>query len=271
MKNSKTGVEWPNLVRLDKDGRQKIVTPLSIKKESFRQGNPFQDLTQQFQMAQLENSIQKQDALLETICKKVDHIQKGQMNDRIALLESGIDQIAFALKRGDNDSGKRNAIESGINNMITARNAIFREYKLQVEDFESVPHSQLERIMMGFIHNNYLQEKSKEYNQIVDLYDFFKESTKYIAFAHILIGQPQMVEDVYENSLKKLKNVDYRKLKSIKNIFSHKECYFLDECDQKDLQKDKKECLNFDTEFKSLNIEFTGSQLLEVINHEEKE
>lgn len=89
MENAKTGKLWPSLVRKGEDGRNKIVTPLGIKKESFVQGNPIQNMTQQLQMAQLQSSIKEQTELLESICKSVKHIQKGQMNDRIALLESG--------------------------------------------------------------------------------------------------------------------------------------------------------------------------------------
>ena len=51
MENSKTGKLWPTLMKKGDDGKNKIVTPLGIKKESFVQGNPIQDMTQQFQMA----------------------------------------------------------------------------------------------------------------------------------------------------------------------------------------------------------------------------
>ena len=135
MENSKTGNLWPSLVRKGDDGRNKIVTPLGIKKESFVQGNPIQDMSQQIQMAQLQSSIKEQTELLESICKSVKHIQKGQMNDRIALLESGKKQVYLALKRSDDDPGKRIAIENGIHDLINAQDKIYEALKLQINEF----------------------------------------------------------------------------------------------------------------------------------------
>lgn len=97
MENSKTGKLLPTLMKKGDDGKNKIVTPLGIKKESFVQGNPIHDMTQQLQMAQVQGTLKSQTELLESICKSVKHIQKGQMNDRIALLESGKKQVYLAL------------------------------------------------------------------------------------------------------------------------------------------------------------------------------
>ena len=100
------------------------------------QGNPIQDMSQQLQMAQLQSSIKEQTELLESICKSVKHIQKGQMNDRIALLESGKKQVYLALKRSDDDPGKRIAIENGIHDLINAQDKIYEELKLQINEFD---------------------------------------------------------------------------------------------------------------------------------------
>ena len=96
MENAKTGKLWPTLMQKGDNGRNKIVTPLSIKKESFVQGNPIQDMSQQLQMAQVQGTLKSQTELLKSICKSVKHIQKGQMNDRIASLESGKKQVYLA-------------------------------------------------------------------------------------------------------------------------------------------------------------------------------
>lgn len=265
MKNKVTGKEWPTLMRMGDDGKSKIVTPLSIKKESFVQGNPVQDLTQQFQMAQLQSSIQEQNELLESICKTVKHIQKGQMNDRIALLDSGRDQIYFGMQRDDSDPGKRMTIEAGITNMITARNQIFEELKLECEEFESVPKSKFLRLTEEIVHSDYYEDKSNEYNQIYDLYELYKEATKYIAAAHILINQPQLVDSVYQNSLSKLETIDYSNVKSIAYLEPHNEVSFLFEYDKNGLLEDKTECLKLSQEYDSLSIEVSGERLLEAI------
>lgn len=171
MENSKTGKLWPNLMKKGDDGKNKIVSPLSIKKESFVQGNPIQDMSQQLQMAQLQSSIKEQTELLESICNSVKHIQKGQMNDRIALLESGKKQVYLALKRSDDDPGKRIAIENGIHDLINAQDKIYEEMKLQINEFDTIPKSKVLQLAEGFIHMDYWNKKSEEYNEIVDLFN----------------------------------------------------------------------------------------------------
>ena len=267
MKNLETGKEWPTLMRKGDDGKNKIVTPLAIKKKSFIQGNPIQDLTQQIQMAQLQHSIQEQNELLESICKTVKHIQKGQMNDRIALLESGRDQISFALQRDDSDPGKRTAIESGIRDMITARNQIFEELKLQCNDFQSVPKSKLFQYFKEILHVDYYEDTVNAYNEIADLFELYKESTKYIAIAHILINQPNLINTVYSNSLKKLEDVDYSKVKSISYWDDEENVSLFFNCDNNMLLEDQKECIKLNGDYDSLAIEINGEQLLEAITH----
>lgn len=98
-----------------------------LKEESFIQGNPLQNLIQQFQIGHLQSAIQKQSELLEKLHYKIDLIQQGLMNDRIALLQSGQNQILFSLNRNESNTNKIIAIEAGIKDMITARDQIFQE------------------------------------------------------------------------------------------------------------------------------------------------
>ena len=268
MKNSQSGKEWPALVRMGEDGRQKIVTPLSIKKESFIQGNPIQDLTQQFQMAQLQSAIQEQTELLESICKNVKHIQKGQMNDRIALIESGKKEIIFALQRSDSDPNKQTAIEFGISQLCLGQEQIYAELKLQIEEFDSIPKQKILQWVQGIVHSDYWNRKSKEYNSIVNLFELYEESTKYIAAAHILIDQPQVIKTIYLDSLAKLKELDYSNVQSIENMYSSEEYSFFYKIDSQLLKKDEKECIQLSKKLDGLTIEISGERLLEAINHE---
>lgn len=268
MKNSETGKEWPTLVRMGEDGRQKIVTPLSIKKESFIQGNPVQDLTQQFQMARLQSTIQEQTQLLETICKGVKHIQNGQMNDRIALIEAGKKEIAFALQRSESDPHRQTAIEFGISQLCLGQEQIYAELKLQIEGFDIIPKQKILQLAQGIFHTDYWDRKSEEYNSIVDLFELYRESTKYIAAAHILINEPQVVETVYSDAFAKLKELDYSNVQSIENMYSDEDYSFFFKKDSKLLKKDKKECIQLSEKYEGLAIEVSGEQLLEAINHE---
>lgn len=270
MENSKTGKLWPTLMKKGDDGKNKIVTPLGIKKESFVQGSPIQDMTQQLQMAQVQGTLKSQTELLESICKSVKHIQKGQMNDRIALLESGKKQIYLALKRSDDDPGKRIAIENGIHDLINAQYKIYEELKLQVSEYGVIPKSQVLQLFKAFTHKDYWNKKSEEYNEIVDLFNLYKESTKYIAAAHLLIEQPQVIESIYSESVNKLKELDYTSVMSIEHMYSGDDYDFIFNNDIQLLEEDKKECLELNTKYEGLAIEVSGEQLLEAINHEKE-
>lgn len=263
-KNQKTGIEWPTLMRRGEDGRNKIVTNLSIKEESFIQGNPIQDLTNQFQMIQIQSSLQEQSERLESICKTVEHIKKGQMNDRIGLLNSGREQIYYALQRDDSDPKKRDVIEKGISDMITAQNQIFEELQLECEGFHSIPQSKIFQFIEEIKHPDYYEEKSNEYNHILDLYKLYKESTKYIAAAYLLIGQPQVVESIYSKSTDKLETINYSKLRSI--LYLENGLTIFTEYDQEELLEDKTECLELCEEY-DLSIEVSGQELLKVIDY----
>ena len=269
MKNLKNGKEWPTLMKKGSNGKNEIVTPLAIKKKSFVQGNPIQDLTQQFQMMQIQSQIQKQNEILEDICETVKHIEQGQMNDRIALLEAGKDQIIYALERDDSDPGKRTAIENGISDMIQAQNQIFKEFEYQVLNFKPIPESKPQRILEEFIHSDYLNKQSNNYNKIVDYYELYKEATKYIAFAHVLIGQEKSISKIYSNSIGKMQSLNYGNLRTIEYIHPKENYQFLYDEDIKQLEEDRKNCVLISRKYDSLSIEFTGEQLLEITQYEE--
>lgn len=260
MKNLKNGKEWPTLMKKGANGKNEIVTPLAIKKESFVQGNPIQDLTQQFQMMQIQSQIQKQNEVLEDICETVKHVEQGQMNDRIALLEAGRDQIIYAMERDDSDSGKRTAIENGISSMIEAQNQIFKELEYRVNNFKSIPSSRPQRILEEFVHSDYLNKQSEAYNKIVDYYELYKEATKYIAFAHVLIGQEKSMSKIYGNSIDKMQSLNYENLRTIEYIHPKENYQFLYDEDIKQLEEDRKNCVLISRKYDSLSIEFTGEQ-----------
>lgn len=44
MENMKTGKKWPSLMKIAKDGKQQVVTPLPIAEQAVIQGNPIQEL-----------------------------------------------------------------------------------------------------------------------------------------------------------------------------------------------------------------------------------
>lgn len=267
MKNQTNGIEWPTLMKKNSNGRNEIVKHLQIKRESFMQGNPIQDLTQQFQMMQLQTQMQQQNLKLDEIYQTVKHVEKGQMNDRIALLHAGIEQIQLASQRDDNDLGKRAAIENGISDIVKARNQIFKELELQVQEFKPIPKSVFIRFFEDMRHIDYLGKKDEAYNKIVEYYELYKESTKYLAFSYVLIGQSQVVKTIYDNSKKELSSINYDGLRTIEYIHPNKKYIMIDDAYTKQLEYDQKTSEKIIEKIENIAIEVSGDKLLEVIEN----
>ncbi|WP_348664846.1 hypothetical protein [Dubosiella newyorkensis] len=240
-----------------------------LKEESFIQGNPLQNLIQQFQIGHLQSAIQKQSELLEKLHYKIDLIQQGLMNDRIALLQSGQNQILFSLNRNESNTNKIIAIEAGIKDMITARDQIFQELKLRINEFTPIPKNIFKRGFQHIIKKEYLEEKTNEYKKIVAIYELFERATMHIAVAHLLIDQAHLINYTYQNSIDMMKKIDYSNIRSIEIWYPRdKYCGLLYYEWEQLLENDKKECIKLKEKKENIAIEFQGELLLEVIENE---
>jgi hypothetical protein len=123
MESSKTGKLWPSLMELGEDGRNHIVTPLSVKKEAFIKGNPTKDITNSYQNIYLQQQMNELSGLIETTLDTVKRIEHGQMDDRIALLEAGKQGVILALSQKD-EASRVSAMLLAINNINVAQNQI---------------------------------------------------------------------------------------------------------------------------------------------------
>ena len=106
-KNKKTGIEWPTLMRKTDNGQYRFVGDLPIKQQEFYRGNPIQEIcinyhtivTQQ-QLAEISQSI------VETY-QTVKMIERGQQDDRIALIDAGREQVLLAMTMTDKHEKKK--------------------------------------------------------------------------------------------------------------------------------------------------------------------
>lgn len=172
-KNNTTGVEWPTLMRKTENGQYRLVDDLPIKQKEFIQGNPMRDITQNFYNISMQRQIAALADVVQDTYKAVERIENGQMDDRIALLISGREQIIYALNTQD-DNEKRRAISLARDNLITAKNQIGLTLKRRAEEFEKVPKSALLRFASEVRHSGYLREKDKEIYKLQDYYVFCK-------------------------------------------------------------------------------------------------
>lgn len=266
MENSKTGTQWPTLMELGADGRNKIVTPLAVKKKEFIQGNPVKDITDNYQNLYLQQQINELSAKLEETLEIVQRIEHGQLDDRIGLLEAGRQGVILALSQKDENS-RNTALLNAMNNIMVAQNQIFETFKRRVTEFKPVPKTELAQFLKSMVSNDYLSKRDNEYYEIQEYYSLYLEATRMLASSYILTGDNENAKRVFDMSIEKISSLDYSKLKTIE--YAHKDSEFekLYENAVKYLSTEKLLCIEEGTTYDCLEITISGEELAEVIEN----
>jgi len=269
MENAKTGKMWPSLMEIGADGRNKIVSPLSVRKKSFVEGNPTKDITNNYHNLYMQQQMNDLVGLVESTLQTVERIEHGQMDDRIALLEAGKQGFILALSQKDDDS-RSTAMLNAINNITVAQNQIFETFKRRVCEFEALPKSLVVRFLREVSSpRSYLDKKDDEYDEISEYYGLYLQATRMLAGAYVMIGDVENAKRVFDMSIDKIKHLDYSKLKTIE--FAHKDADFekIYENASDFLIEEKRICLEDAKEYDCLSISISGDKLLEVFENEE--
>lgn len=271
MENSKTGKMWPNLMELGDNGKNKIVTPLSVKKEEFIQGNPARDVANNFHNIYMQQQMNELIGMVETTYKAVERIEHGQMDDRIALLEAGRQGIILALSQKDEESRKQ-AMLLAVNNINVAQNQIFETLKRRINEFEPLPKTKAIQFLRELMKTGYLENRDNEYNEIIDYYGLYLEATKMLAGTYAIVGDVENTKKVFELSTSKLSSIDFKNLKSIEYVHKNESIEKIYENSSEYLSTEENNCLEDLKEYDCLSITLTKEELLEVFeNGTEKE
>ena len=68
MENMKTGKKWPSPMKIAKDGKQQVVTPLPIAEQTIVQGNPIQELANwQYQLVMQQRMYRLSDMVKKNV------------------------------------------------------------------------------------------------------------------------------------------------------------------------------------------------------------
>lgn len=266
MENAKTGKMWPTLMELGEDGRNKIVTPLAVKKKEFVQGNPVKDITNNYQNLYLQQQINELSALIEDTLQVVQRIEHGQLDDRIGLLEAGRQGVILALAQKD-ETSRTTALLNAMNNIGIAQNQIFTTFERRVSEFEPLPKTQFVQFLKEMAKSGYLSKKDNEYDEIQEYYSLFLEATKMLAGSYIITGDTENAQRVFDMSVDKIGSVDFSKLKTIE--YAHKNVEFekIYESAIQYLLEEKQLCIEDGKAYDCLEISLTGEELLEVIEN----
>lgn len=262
-KNKKTGIEWPTLMRKTDNGQYRFVGDLPIKQQEFYRGNPFQEIcinyhnivTQQ-QLAEISQSI------VETY-QIVKMIERGQQDDRIALIDAGREQVLLAMTMTD-ENEKKEMLRVAARDLLVGKEQIGKALMCRVEAFESIPDSDLKIFLNTLKDGNYLNKKDDEIEDIQECYSLYVEATKMLAAIFAYSGETAAVEQTFSRSIDFLQQINFEDLKSIEH--SHKGVCFNDwffNHPVEYIEIEKTSFIESSKDYDFLQIELTGEKLLE--------
>ncbi|WP_314451696.1 hypothetical protein [uncultured Granulicatella sp.] len=269
-KNKKTGIEWPTLMRKTDNGQYRFVGDLPIKQQEFYRGNPFQEIcinyhnivTQQ-QLAEISQSI------VETY-QTVKMIERGQQDDRIALIDAGREQVLLAMTMTD-ENEKKEMLRVAARDLLVGKEQIGKALMCRVEAFESIPDSGLKIFLNTLKDGNYLNKKDDEIEDIQECYSLYVEATKMLAVIFAYSGETVAVEQTFSRSIDFLQQINFEDLKSIEH--SHKGVDFNDwffNHPVEYIEIEKTSFIESSKDYDFLQIEITGEKLLEGVISNEK-
>lgn len=262
--NQITGVMWPSLMEVKESGRWGFVDNLPIAEQNLVQGNPMRDISINFYNLALQKQIASIADAVERTYKVVERIEHGQMDDRIALLYSGREQIQLAMTLKDSDARKQ-AMALGRKSLIDAKYQLGMTLKRRIEEFEPIPEGWFAQRWLAFRYKGIFDQRDDEFQEMQDYYELYLESTKLLAASYIATDEIEAAKKAYGDSIEFIKSIRFGNAQTIK--FVHKPEEIQDqfvyhpvayiEAEQEDAEGDAKE-------FDYMIIEATGEELLEV-------
>lgn len=264
-KNKTTGIEWPTLMRKAENGQYRFVDDLPIKQQEFIKSNPFQDICNSYHNIVMQQQlVQIADMVAETY-ETVKMIEVGQQDDRIALIESGKEQILLAMSIQD-EVYKKDLLKSGVHDLLLGREQIGKALMRRVEAFKALPDNRLSMFFTTLTRSGYLSKKDDEVEAIQECYSMYIEATKMLAVTFAYTGETAAVEQTFKKSISFLKEIDFSAVRTIG--FSHKnvdlsEWFFNHPVEY--IEVEKTPCLESAKEYDYVHIEVIGDVLLEVI------
>ena len=270
VKNTKgASAELASLLKLTENGKLKLVDQLPIN--PTEQGNPYQDICNSYHNIVMQQQLGQ---IAETVSETYETIKMmavGQHDDRLALIESGKEQILLAMTIQDEEH-KKDLLRSGAHDLLLGKEQVGKALARKVESFKALPEGKLSLILNTLAKPDYLSKKDDEVEAIQDCYSMYVEATKMLATAYAYAGETGAVEQTFKKSVSFLKDIDFSAVKTIR--ISHKDADFSDwffNHPAEYVEAEKKPCLEAAKEYDYVQIEVSGEDLLEVLKDGGKE
>lgn len=268
MENKKNGKIWPTLMKVGDDGKNEIVKPLAIKKEEFLQGNPAKDIADNFHNIYMQQQMNKLINIAEETYENVEKIEHGQMDDRIAMIETGKQQMILALSQKD-DASRSTAVQLAINNITVGQKQVFETLKRKAKEFKPLPKTKVMRVLKEATRGGYLSKMDNEYEELVEYYKLYLDSTKMLAAAYAIFDDSLNAEQVFDMAASKISEIDFSKVRTIEYEHPTVEKVY-DDCAEY-LLAEKEICLQDAKEYDCLSLSMTKEDFLEAVEYGKQE
>lgn len=263
MENMKTGKKWPSLMKIMENGRQQVVTPLPIAEQAIFQGNPIQELANSHHNMLMQQQVAHLAEMLQDTYKVVKQIKQGQMDDRVGLLDAGRNGLILAMSLPEGDERKMQ-INSSRENLLVGQAQIAKVLEHSVKSFKPISKYALVRFVCEMGHSGYLAEKSREVQEMQDMYDQYLVATKLLAASYVMTGKISAAEETFRLSEKIIRAIDFSKVETIG--YQHKgltDMFYTAPAGYIAAERD--ECLEESKQYDYVALEVSGEELLEVL------
>lgn len=269
MENKDTGKAWPTLMKLNENGRNEIVTPLAVKKEEILKNNLLDDLTNNYNNILIQQTLNDITYRLDKAIDAIHQVELGQKDDRIGLLEAGRQDLVLALKQKD-ILLKKIELSNARSKISESQNKFFATLDSKISQFKPLPSNKFILTFKETITpDSYIEKKADMYNEIVDYYRLFIESTKLLSASYLIVGDNDNAHEVLNIAKNMLQKFDYGNLQTIEYAYPNGDYDKI--YDGKIQRFDSVESLIRDTLIDSnyLSITIKGEDLLEVASNEQ--
>ena len=272
LSNQKTlGMELPSLFKMTENGGLQLVDKLPIKQSDLSQVKQYQDICNSYHNIIMQEQLGQ---IAETVTETYETIKMmsvGQQDDRIALIESGKEQILLAMNVQDEEH-KKDLLRSGAHDLLLGKEQVGKALERKVENFKALPDGKLSLFLNSLAKPDYLDKKDDEVEEIQDCYSMYVEATKMLATAYAYAGETAAVEQTFKRSVSFLKSIDFSAVKTIG--ISHKDADLSDwffNHPVEYVEAEKRPCLEAAKGYDYVQIEVNGEDLLEVLKDGGKE
>lgn len=219
----------------------------------------------------MQQQLQAIATQLEDIHKSVRSIERGQTDDRFGLITGGVNTLRLAIA-GEDKQLMRNALDS-LNN---GAGVIQRTIETKAKLFDPIPANVVGRTMRMLTHTsrvNYTEQHEIDYRLFREYIEFYEMSQRAVLLASYISGGEAAMRTALEIRREFLSGLDLSRVETIKWLLpklsteddwlNHKDAY---------IEREANRFLSFiEDENKTVVIELTGQQLIEVVEDGEQD